>query len=147
MLISKYGEDWITLDESNLGFSKERDKVHLIKLQFQAPSEEIVEEVLERFPSTNRFIIEDNIKFYNYCLKNRKKYYVENSTKTSLISFFKKNNKVLLNFHRLKGIDRDFVISNIDDVLRNVEVVFLGEDMFQNIEQELKHWNGNVLIQ
>jgi hypothetical protein len=116
----------LIVDEVNLQQLKEGEKIHLIKLAFEEPTTDKVEQVLDRFPSTNRFIISDNIKFYNDVLRSRKKYYVENGNGIGLISFFKKNNKVLLNLQNLTSEERSFVKNNIRDVLRNLEAIYIG---------------------
>lgn len=104
---------------------------------FRSPTEEHIEKVLRKFPNTNRFIIEDNVRFYNSVLRNRKKYYIENTPGTGLISFFKKNNKVLLNMSRLSTLDKEFVLANIQDVLRNCEVIRVDKETLNDLEQEL----------
>lgn len=149
MKFSVKDRDWIIVNEENLSLVKENNKkTHLIKLAFERPTDDMIEEVLDRFPSTNRFIIEDNIKFYNDILKSRKKYYVENKVGHSLISHFKRNNKVLLNYNRLNESEKDFVIENIKDVLKNLEVFYIDDFYKHNLEMinEFKKWNGNILI-
>jgi hypothetical protein len=108
-------------------------------LNFDKPTFDKVNRVLEKFNYTNRFIIEDNIKFYNDILKNNKKYYVENNSEQGLISFFKKNNKVLLNFNTLTSEERIFVKNNIEDVLKNVEVLRMDRSDLKSLEEELKN--------
>jgi hypothetical protein len=85
---------------------------------------------LEKFPLTNRYIISDNIKFYNDILKARKKYYVENMIGDNLISFFKKNNKVLLNIENLFDYQLELIEKEYFDILRNVEVLSMKESTF-----------------
>lgn len=116
------------IDEGNLdNVREENDKVHLIYLNFDEPTDSKVRTVLNKFPSTNRFIVSDNIKFYNNILKNNKKFYVENQPDVGLLSFFKKNNKVLLNMNNLSQQEREFVKTNIKDVLKNTEVIYLPD--------------------
>lgn len=146
MRLSMYGKDWLIVDENNLDQLKQENKVHLIKLNFDEPTTSKVNETLDKFNYTNRFFIEDNIKFYNDILKNNKKYYVENKPEQGLISFFKKNNKVLLNLNNLSNEERIFVKDNIEDILRNVEVLRMDRADLKSLEEELRNWNGNVLI-
>lgn len=101
--------------------------MHLIKLDFSHPTKEKVKTVINHFPHTNRYVVSNNIKFYNYMLKNNKKYYVENEKGDSLVSFFKKNNKILLNMNNLTNVELQFIMNDIHDVLNNVEVIFIGK--------------------
>jgi histone acetyltransferase (RNA polymerase elongator complex component) len=150
MRIARTGTDFITLDEDNLYSESLRSipRVHLIKLMFFTPSEDKIKKVLSLYPKTNRFIIEDNIKTYNNTLKwTNKKYYVENKKGDGVISFFKKNNKVILNFLRLNDYERDFLIDNcLEDVLRNLEVVVVDNSIYKSKEDMFNLWNGNVII-
>lgn len=146
MRLSIYGKDWLIVDENNLEQLKQENKVHLIKLNFDEPTTSKVNRVLDKFNYTNRFFIEDNIKFYNNILKNNKKYYVENKPEQGLISFFKKNNKVLLNLNNLSNEEKIFVEENIEDILKNVEVLRMNRVDLKDLEENLKSWNGNVLI-
>lgn len=147
MKISRYGEHWLMIDETNID-KKETDKIHLIKLNFVTPSIEKIEQVLRNFPSTNRFIVEAgfNIKLYNDALKGKRKYYIENTPKVDLITFMKRNNKVILNIDNLKEFEYEFITRNPDDVLRNVECVMMCVDEYANWKNLLAEWSGNVLI-
>jgi hypothetical protein len=91
----------LIIDEENYENVYEKNKIHLIEIAFKEPTLEKIDTVIERFPNTNRFIVYDNVKFYNNAFKNLKKYYVGNKKGDSLISFFRKNNKVLLNMINL----------------------------------------------
>jgi len=97
MKITKIGADVITVDESNYeNFCS--DKIHIIKLDFKYPTKEKVFEIFKNYKKTNRFIIHNNIRFYNYTLRDiSKKYYIMNVTGDPMITFFKRNNKVVLN--------------------------------------------------
>jgi hypothetical protein len=94
-------------------------------LDFIEPSEDKINEVIENFPSTNRFIISNNIKYYNDALRGRKKYYVMNTSYMDLVTFFKRNNKVILNVHNLKDFEYDFILKNPNDILRNLECIMM----------------------
>ena len=93
MRITNKGTDYIVIDEETIN-SKELQaipRVHLIKLDFEKPTDSKIRKVLDLFPKTNRYVIEDNIKTYNNILKyTNKKYYVENTPGASIITFFKK---------------------------------------------------------
>lgn len=149
MKMSIYEKDWLIIDESNITSSVEDQKIHLIKLDFEFPTREKIDEVIDRFPSTNRYIISDNIRFYNNELKSRKKYYVENLPCVGLISFFKKNNKVMLNIDNLNTTEFEFVKYFFDDILKNVEVICTKRAVI--LEEAwaigIQYWNGNILVQ
>lgn len=149
MKITEIGKDIIKIDESNFQ-TKEKEKVHLLKLAFEEPTTEKVNAVLENYPNTNRFVISNFIKFYNEILKfTNKKYYIEN-TYQSLISFFKKNNKVLLNTDNLQSHEYAFV-SNTDvffDILKNTEIILIDSILFSKYKDGIirMNWKGNVII-
>lgn len=139
------GKDYITFDENSE--HKTTTKIHLIKLLFQNPTEKKVLKVIEANPDTKRYVIEDNIKFYNSVFKyQNKKYYVENKSGIGLISFFKKNNKNLLNINNLNEMEKAFIFDNFEDVLRNLEVVELMFKDFKKFEKIFIPWSGNVII-
>ena len=150
MKLTKIGSDYIKIDESSISDRDLLDipRVHLIKLAFRNPNRDKVEAVLNLFPKTNRFVIKDNIRDYNFILRNTsKKYYVENAEGASVISFFRKNNKVLLNFHNLTYEEREFLLDHcFEDVLRNLEVIYLDEFYYKQNEEILKSWKGNVIV-
>ena len=150
MKLTEYGSDFIVMDESNLDNEEfdNMEKIHLIKIAFQEPTEDKVYRLLDRFKSTNRFVVEDNIKFYNDLLKNtNRKYYVENTSQSKLISFFRKNNKVLLNTTRLAPLEVDFVYYNLKDILKNIEVIMTDETFYNNENSELfANWKGNLIL-
>lgn len=148
MKLSIFKKDWLIVDEENQLELKETEKVHLIKLDFEDPTIEKVEKVFDRFPSTNRYIISNNIRFYNNILKARKKYYVENTKNSGLISFFKRNNKVLLNIDNLIPSEFNFVKSCFDDILKNVEVILISDvkSLEESWAMGIQYWNGNVLV-
>lgn len=139
------GRDYVVFNETSGGGNG--SKIHLIKLLFSVPDEYKVMRVLEENPNTKRYVIEDNVKFYNSVFKyQNKKYYVENRPNTGLVSFFKKNNKNLLNVVNLNNIEKAFVFDNFSDVLRNLEVIQLKFMDFKKHEVLFEQWSGNVII-
>lgn len=152
MLITRIGTDYISINEDNVNKgraeSSPKSKVHLIKLNFFSPTTEKIEKVLNFYPDTNRFVIDNNIRIYNGYLKHTtKKYYVENKEGTGLITFFRKNNKVLLNVENLTSAERQFVLSSaLVDILKNIEVILMDQEDFENCKEILEPWNGNVIL-
>lgn len=148
MKVANIGKDFVIIDENNLEDFKNIEKVHLIKFNFSNPELSLVEKVLREYPNTNRFVISNNIKFYNDILKTtNKKYYVENFPGAGLITFFRKNNKVLLNFEILTKEEKKFIFDNIfEDILKNVEVILISKEDFNNKQEVLQEWRGNVII-
>lgn len=151
MRITKVGSDYISLNEENFSDIKFQNivRVHLIKLDFQTPTRILIERVLSLFPKTNRFVIEDNIREYNAILKRTsKKYYVMNKVGVDIISFFRKNNKILLNFNNLSKEEQEFFLMDgiFDDVLRNTEVIAIDKNMHDMKMEVLDKWKGNVII-
>lgn len=151
MRITVIGSDLISVNEENYGSNAYQSipRVHLIKLDFALPTYELVNEVLHLFPKTNRFIVDDNIREYNSILrKTEKKYYVMNKKRSEIISFFRKNNKILLNFLNLTKEERDFFMMEgiFEDVLRNTEVIALNKKMYDEKIEVLDKWKGNIII-
>jgi hypothetical protein len=151
MKITSMGTDFISIDENNLDDENlsRIPKIHLIKLNFFKPTKQKVEDVIENFPTTNRFVIIDNIRIYNYILKEtNKKYYIENNPNSDIISFFRKNNKVLINFNNLNTFSKQFLLSDgvFEDVLKNTEVIMIDKSIFNEKRNVLKNWPGNVII-
>jgi len=151
MKLTKIGSDYVKIDENNIDDEKLKSikKIHLIKLDFFSPSREKIQMIMENFSETNRFVIANKIKIYNDILKTtKKKYYCENSVDDRLVSFFKRNNKVLLNFFNLNPIEKQFALSDIafEDIIRNTEVIVIDKESFGSKEETLKRWRGNVII-
>jgi len=124
-------------------------RVHLIKLGFFDPTESKVRQVIRNFPKTNRFVIEDNIRIYNFILRSTsKKYYVSNPEGSDIISFFRKNNKVLVNFHTIDDYEKAFLLSDkvFQDVLKNTEVIHIDKNIFDEKMEVLENWRGNVIV-
>ncbi len=151
MKLTNIGTDYVSISESNM-YNRELmeiPRVHLIKLEFFDPTESKVKQVIRNFPKTNRFVIEENIKIYNFILRSTsKKYYVSNAEGVDIISFFRKNNKVLVNFHKLDDYEKAFLLSEkvFQDVLKNTEVIHIDKDIFDEKMEILENWRGNVVI-
>jgi len=151
MRVTNIGQDYIRIDEQNMEDRKllSIPRVHLIKLDFEKPTETKVKKVIDLYPKTNRFVVDQNIKTYNLFIKEtNKKYYVENIVGAKVISFFKKNNKVLLNFLNLTDAERTFLLSEVvfGDVLKNTEVILVNKVIFETKKDQLELWSGNVIL-
>lgn len=149
MKIAKLGTDYIVLDESNYQQESPQNKVHIIKLNFVNPSSDVIDDVLKKFQSTNRYVISDNIRFYNNILKNTsKKYYVENNQYDSnhIITFLRRNNKILLNFNNLNSSVKSFLFENLQDVLNNVEVCRSYSEEYLKHKEIFDKWSGNLIL-
>ena len=151
MKLTQIGSDYIKINEDNLYDEKllSIPRVHLIKLDFFNPNEEKIRKVIRNFPKTNRYVIEDNIRIYNFILRGTsKKYYVSNSDGADVISFFRKNNKVLVNFFKLTEFEKVFLLSDkvFEDVLRNTEVIQIDKNIFDEKMEVLENWRGNVIV-
>lgn len=151
MKLTQIGSDYITISEDNMYDEKllSIPRVHLIKLDFFNPNEEKIRKIIKNFPKTNRYVIEDNIRIYNFILRGTsKKYYVSNNEGADIISFFRKNNKVLVNFYKLSEFEKIFLLSEnvFEDVLRNAEVIQIDKDIFDEKMEVLENWRGNVIV-
>ena len=151
MKLTQIGSDYISINEDNMYDDKllSIPRVHLIKLDFFNPSEEKIRKVIRSFPKTNRYVIEDNIRTYNFILRGTsKKYYVSNKEGADIISFFRKNNKVLVNFFKLNEFEKVFLLSDkvFEDALRNTEVIQISKEIFDEKMEVLENWRGNVIV-
>lgn len=150
MKITKMGTDYICINELTMADEHVTSipRIHIIKLDFKDPTEEKVEFVLSTFSSTNRFVIDDNIRFYNNILKRtNKKYYISNTENDRLITFFKRNNKVLLDVTKLNPMEKAFVFSiSLQDVLYNTEVMIVKENDYRENTEIFNKWSGNLII-
>jgi hypothetical protein len=152
MKLTVAGKDVISINEDNVeGYKQEAakgTKFHVIKFNFVDPTKEKVEDVLKYFDNTNRFIISDNIKFYNGHLKYvGKKYYVQNNSGNNFVSFVRKNNKILCDFTRMTQAEAAFLLENyLEDILRNTEIIIIDENDMSTYSSLLKAWPGNVII-
>lgn len=151
MRITKVGTDYISINEDNFSDQKFQNisRIHLIKLDFLKPTRILIDRVLHLFPKTNRFIIEDNIREYNSILKRTsKKYYVMNKIGVDIITFFRKNNKILINFNNLSKEEEEFFLMDgiFEDVLKNSEVISVNKDIHDMKMEVLDKWKGNVIL-
>jgi len=150
MKITKMGIDYVCITESNMAneLITSIPRIHIIKLDFKEPTVEKVEYVLKTFNLTNRFVIDNNIRFYNSILRNtNKKYYISNTVDDRLITFFKRNNKVLLDTTVLNPLEKAFVFSvALEDVLYNTEVMIVGEKHYKENPEPFNKWSGNLIL-
>jgi hypothetical protein len=151
MKITKIGSDYISVNEENMkdDILMSIPRVHIIKLDFKSPNNEIINELMSLFSKTNRFVVDRFIRIYNDILKNtKKKFYVENTPGQPLISFFRKNNKILLNVNNLSANERSFILDEkiFADILYNTEVIRIDKDIFDRYQNVLQNWRGNVII-
>lgn len=151
MKITVPGKDVIKITDDDYkknNVIKSEDKIHLIKFDFVNPTYEKIKWVLNSYPSTNRFIVYNNIRIYNgYLKKTNKKYYIENIENAPIISFFKKNNKVLLNFFKLDNDTFNFIMDYcFEDALYNTEVIYISQEMYEKKKKIIDLWKGNVII-
>ena len=150
MKITKMGTDYVCINELNMADPNLQSisRIHLIKLNFKEPTFEKVDFVVKTFKSTNRFVIENNIKFYNDILRNtNKKYYISNTEDDKIITFFKRNNKVLLDTTRLNLLEKAFVFSvALEDVLANTEVIIVGSKHYRENPGPYNNWSGNLIL-
>jgi len=137
LIITEVGKDIINVDEDNYldGTNK---KIHIINLTFKHPTREKMNVVLNNFKKTNRFIVNDNVKLYNNLLRNiNKKYYICNNVGDVIISFYKINNKVVLNTFNLTQIENEFLYNDVIliDILCNSEVIITNKQFYENKKQ------------
>lgn len=146
--MTRLGTDYICVSEDNVTEYISLPRVHIIKMKFFNPTEDKIKKVLYAYPKTRRYVIEDNIRVYNQALKRtNKKFYVENVNGTGFISFFRKNNKVLLNVTKLSTFEKQFALNIcLEDILRNIEVIQLEEEDFNEYKEIFEKWSGNVII-
>lgn len=151
MKITRKDTDYIVVDELNYCSEKlmSIDKIHIIKIMFSEPTEEKIRTLLDNFKNTQRYVICDNIKLYNsYLKRSSKKYYIENNAGQNLITFLRKNNKVLLNFNNLNHVDRKYSLfeSVLRNILKNVEIVQMSRNDFEENKDCFVYWSGNLII-
>jgi hypothetical protein len=147
--ITKPEVDMIVVNEKNINQYQGDTKFHLIKMSFRDPNEKKIMKVLTNSPHTNRYIISDNIRTYNNILKNTsKKYYVQNVDGNNIITFLRKNNKILLSLPVLLSEVKNFITNDyiFQDLLRNIEVILMSNNDFHVLEPMLKEWEGNVIV-
>lgn len=151
MKITVLNEDFVTITEQNLNDLTENPekKIHLIKLNFTEPTKEKILSVINTFTKTNRYVICNNIKIYNDILKTTgKKYYIENEKNTNLISYLRKNNKILINFNNLRQNELDLLLDEniLLDMLRNVEVIMIQSSIYEKYNTIFNSWDGNIIL-
>jgi hypothetical protein len=109
-------------------------------MNFEFPTERKIKKVFEMYSDTNRFIITaNNIKLYNDIFKQtKKKFYVENTEDNILITFLRRNNKILLNFNNIRYSIKIVLLQNLLlDILRNVEVIRLNKEDFEKYKDKI----------
>jgi hypothetical protein len=150
MKLTQMGSDYVRINEANLADESllSISRIHIIKLDFREPTLEKVNYVLNTFRSTNRFVVDNEIKFYNSVLRStNKKYYVANVEGDTLITFFKRNNKVLLDTTKLNPLEKAFVFSvALTDVLQNTEVVIAEQKFYRDNPEPFNKWSGNLIL-
>lgn len=153
MKLTVLGKDYIILNEFDLKNSdlSEKEKIHLIKINIKNPELKTLEGITYLFPNTNRYVISSssNIKVYNEFFKKiYKKYYVENDTNAHLVSFLRKNNKILFNYCNLNSHDKEFVNSPeiLTDLLWNCEVFYSSKSFFEMRKSVFQKWPGNLIL-
>ena len=150
MIFVKPGTDLISVNENNMQMNEKISrKIHLIKLDFEEPSVEKMDWVIRTYEYTKRFIVTNQIPFYNWYFKrNRKKFYVENGLGVGIFSFFKKNNKVFLNLEKLSMTEKAFILNDLilEDILKNLEIIKISQDDFNQKKSVFNNWAGNIVI-
>lgn len=149
MRFTNPGEDVLVITDADVedGIRQTSNRVHLLKFSFDEPTQEKIDIITEKYPEVNRFIIDDNVRFYNYALKPlQKKYYVMNAPGISLISFLRKNNKILLSLSNLNDIELDFMLLDLEDVLKNIEVIEGSQDIYLKYKDIFDMWMGNFIL-
>ena len=149
--ITKPGSDIIVITDQDYDNNKQvEEKIHLIRLAFGVPTMEKMGWVIDTFYKTHRFVIDsEHIRFYNgFFKRTNKKYYVINDKNTNgLVSFFKKNNKVLLDITALSEFDRMYVLNvAFNDILKNTEVIIISHNDYLSHLDELNMFNGNCVV-
>jgi len=152
MKLTLIGDDFVVINEQNIEeLSKKLDrKIHLIKLNFTEPTRDRILFVINTFVKTNRYVISNNIRFYNDVLKTTgKKYYIENEVGANLISYLRKNNKILVNFNNLRKNESDVMLDEkiLLDLLRNVEVIQISKEVYCKYVNIFNTWDGNIVME
>lgn len=151
-LMTVPGRDIVVVNEKNIESDDSyMHKVHLVRLSFRNPTDDKMEWVMQTFRNTNRYVIDTtHIRYYNYYLKRTNlKYYIINTRNSwrGLVSFFKRNNKVLLDFTQLSLFERQFALKvSLDDILSNTEVVLIEEEDFIDNADTFRRWRGDVIL-
>jgi hypothetical protein len=69
-----------------------------------------------------------------------------NRKDVDILTFLRKNNKILFNFLNLTTYQQGVFLYFFDDLLRNTEVIAITKEMFDEKMELLDKWNGNVII-
>lgn len=151
-LITVPGKDIIVVNERTMAEDKTYDyKVHLVRLSFESPNDDKMQWVVQTFRKTNRYVVDiGHIRYYNYYLKRTNfKYYIINTPSTwrGLVTFFKRNNKVLLDLTKLSLFERQFVLQvSLKDVLSNVEVLLMDREDYNEHIETFTQWKGDIIL-
>lgn len=151
-LITVPGRDIIMVDERTIAEGLAYDyKVHLVRLAFENPTDDKMLWVMQTFRKTNRYVVDiGHIRYYNYYLKKTNfKYYIINTSDTwrGLVTFFKRNNKVLLDLTQLSLFEKQFVLNvSLKDVLSNVEVLLMEKDDYTAHLDTFSQWKGDIIL-
>lgn len=161
MILTVMGRDLVEINDENINSDeintlyKTGEKVHIIKLNFKAP-ESYANEILDKFPKTKRFIIEDknkDVSFWNSFFKEYenatgdwKKFYVENISGQDFIKFFKRHNKIFLNLQNLSPIAVSLIETEIYSILTMVEIIQGSQEFLKDNMNILSEWRGNFVV-
>ena len=151
-LITVPGRDIIVVNEDSLYEDTSYTyKVHLVRLSFEDPTDDKMEWVMRTFKKTNRYVVDTrHIRYYNYYLKRTNlKYYIINIENTwrGLISFFKRNNKVLLDITKLSMFEKQFVLNvALEDVISNTEVLLMDKSDYTEHLDIFNQWKGDIIL-
>ena len=151
-LITVPGKDIIVINEKSVDDNVSYDsKIHLIRLSFDNPTDDKMNWVLQTFPKTNRYVVDTrHIRYYNYYLKRTNlKYYIINTISSwrGLISFFKRNNKVLLDITKLGVFEKQFVLNvSLEDVISNTEVLLMDKEDYTDHLEIFNRWKGDIIL-
>ena len=151
-LITVPGKDIVVVDETSMINNTVYDyKVHLVRLKFVSPDDDKMSWVMDAFKKTNRYVVDTlHIRYYNYYLKKTNlKYYIINTKKDwrGLVTFFKKNNKVLLDFTQLTDFEKMFVLNvSLEYVLSNAEVILIDKADYTLQLEMFNQWKGDIII-
>lgn len=151
-LITVPGKDIIVVNEDSIRQDLSYNyKVHLVRLKFDEPNDEKMRWVMQTFNKTNRYVVDIlHIRYYNYYLKKTNlKYYIINIKDNwkGLISFFKRNNKVLLDLTQLSEFEKQFILNvSLQDVLSNTEVLLMDKDDYTQHLEVFNQWKGDIIL-
>jgi len=161
MIITMINKDLVEINDSNINSEEIRylyekgDKIHIIKLNFEQP-EKYANQIIDKFPKTKRFIIEDknkSVSYWNNFFKEYenstgvwKKFYVENIPNQDFVRFFKRHNKIFLNMDNLSTEANQLVQSEIYSILFMIEIIQGSKEFMKKNIKILNEWRGNFVI-